>query len=933
MERRDIFNKIGLLHLKWVSLETFWKRNSACNGLKSKETCSLSFSRHHNSFSFRAAFLLLCLLWLFGGADVCRAQMKNITVRVMGVKEGAKKKEPVELAIVYGFFNKKMADAFVKKCENNGYSFPLEDYYDGGTEAEGTDPDGYLEIALPQTGYIVVRKEGYVMSKPTAVGKNLELTITITQTRSLKEVDVKAAGQLRNEPGISISIGKDKYVSHKVWLFEEQNRSNSRMLLTPVVVELETKDTFEIRNPYVKDGKQYHDSQLRRMGYDLKNDKLEPYRVEGYLPERGLDSVMVEFMIHKRSVKNHYMVIGWQRYADFNTVYYRDDSLVIDEGKDIEPMRFLEYDILTDSIQKEERYKRVGRSSMQNANQRLYLNFMTDEARIDPSDSLSWMQLEKLRKDLARYNDVNSGIISAKIYGLASPEGGIEVNRRLCRERAQYVRNEIARSPSLRGVNVDVSADVATWEDVAAELERDSLKEYAAQVRAIVSAVKDTRRQEEQIRKLACFPCIKDTILPRLRIVDFSFQYYTKRVKTPEEVYELYQTDPGYRSGEKEQAYEFYYLFDMVKDPKELEVLAKAAMSAVKDWGGDRPWPLAAYVLARCYLERDTCDIHLLEPYLHWRRIPEYGQMIEGSQGGQRKWYNDAAIVSTHIMMLCKDGEFREAARVAANLLPKQPKYERMNSFLKCLAGNWFEPGVRDTVAASSVWNKAVVYAAQDKRTPGYKMYNDEALELLQDETQIDQNDPRTHYMIAQLRFREVKNVTRKDTVPEKHFVKADVFDPSEIMGPTGYGADLLEEEVPEDWGYPMVQCCLKDSSFLEYLRYDGEFTDAYRRGFKKYWTKFQKRLAALKAAAAAEPEMQTDSTSADTESLPVDSVPQGQSDPVGGGELQQASVPESNEADGNAESSTVPSPVAVPVPTVPENPVPATVPATVPAY
>ena len=78
---------------------------------------------------------------------------------------------------------------------------------------------------------------------------------------------------------------------------------------------------------------------------------------------------------------------------------------------------------------------------------------------------------------------------------------------------------------------------------------------------------------------------------------------------------------------------------------------------------------------------------------------------------------------------------------------------------------------------------------------------------------------------------------------------------------------------------------------------------------------------------------MQTDSTSADTESLPVDSVPQGQSDPVGGGELQQASVPESNEADGNAESSTVPSPVAVPVPTVPENPVPATVPATVPAY
>ena len=31
--------------------------------------------------------------------------------------------------------------------------------------------------------------------------------------------------------------------------------------------------------------------------------------------------------------------------------------------------------------------------------------------------------------------------------------------------------------------------------------------------------------------------------------MDIEYQYYTNRVKTREEIWELYQTDPGYRAG------------------------------------------------------------------------------------------------------------------------------------------------------------------------------------------------------------------------------------------------------------------------------------------------------------------------------------------------------------------------------------------------
>ena len=112
-------------------------------------------------------------------------------------------------------------------------------------------------------------------------------------------------------------------------------------------------------------------------------------------------------------------------------------------------------------------------------------------------------------------------------------------------------------------------------------------------------------------------------------------------------IWELYQTDPGYRAGQKQVPYEFYELLDMIKDPKEKETIARAAYTSVKDEDGLRQWPLAAYELARCYAQRGVADTNLLKPYIDVQLNLEYHKqkMDDFGNASWQGWYNDEAIV------------------------------------------------------------------------------------------------------------------------------------------------------------------------------------------------------------------------------------------------------------------------------------------------
>ena len=166
--------------------------------------------------------------------------------------------------------------------------------------------------------------------------------------------------------------------------------------------------------------------------------------------------------------------------------------------------------------------------------------------------------------------------------------------------------------------------------------------------------------------------------------------------------------------------------------------------------------------------------------------------------------------------------------------------------------------------------------------------FHKEALTLLSDSTQVNVHDPKVLYMTAVLRYRlEAQNKERK-VYPQMHFQFDDFFVPS-VADPSvdDYG------EPRQDWGYPMVECCQRDSSFVQMALTDGYFNEAYRKAFRQAWE------------------------AAKNQPLRV---------------AVQPATPEASVPAPPATPTTTPATSAAPV-TFPENPVPATVPATVPAY
>ena len=781
-------------------------------------------------YIYRWLFLFLVLAGM-----PCYAQLKNIEIKVVGVDATStslgKKEEPVEYVEIYGFYDFAKAEAFRETLVNDFDYIP--NWQNDCDKFAQTNKEGWAEIELPMNGVVVIRPPfGNPYLEHVRNRMKIKITIQNDEGRTMKEIVASGKLQIRNKPRPNRRVGNKITIGPHVFLLNSsETRSNARIGLAPIVTVLEsydavhgTIDTFEVMRPFIKDGLAYHRSQERRMGYDLGNDSLNRFRSSAFMKTREADSIVVYHVLYPVDKNKHYKVDAIKWFEDYNTVYFTD-SVCLSEGLDEEPMRFLQYDVMNTSIDKI-RYVRKGAREMLADKRELYLNFVVGEARLDLTDSLNIEQLEQLKRDLGRYiNDKDGGVSLVVIKGQASPDGGIAINERLCARRAQYLRGELASTfPSLSEVTT-VESRVATWADVADLLEKDSLPEYAAEVRGIVSAVNDPWAQEVRIRKLPFYSYIKENVLPRLRVVEFTFHYFANRVRTADEIYALYDKDPGYRDGSKEQPYEFYILFDKVKDkPRELETLAEAAYKSVKEIGTDRRWPLAAYHLAQCYLKRDHIDTLLLKPYLNWYAGPNFENRDVNQQ--LRGWDNDEAIVCTHIAMLCKAGDYTMADSIAANLLPATPKFATLRLFLDCLNGGWNIPAVRDSVAATSPMNKVVVYAAQDNEGVDNSQYHRAALYMLQDTTLFSPQDPKVKYMEAILRFRLEANREAK-SFSENNFIYDEYYEE----------ADGLPRM---DWGVPMVECARLDEKYVKLLQYDGYFTKAYRDAFNKYWKKLK---------------------------------------------------------------------------------------------
>lgn len=782
-------------------------------------------------------------------------QAKRITIYVYSIKEGKSRKdrEPYSEELnVYGFFGKKKAEEFYKKRKNGtGGEFyaPKADEYD---VLEVLNDEGFCSIRLPLTGYVVIDPIGADPMIESINKKNLRIEFEVKEERSAtggKDVDVFGETHGPQPPPIPKACGNKIVVeNHFQELSSKDVNTLSRVMLRPVVKAFLKKDTLlqcdtvGFLPPYVKEGTKFRNAKIRRLGFKEDKDPLFLY-IEGRNFEKShkKDYILVSYELYPVDTKKYrYQVDADELWCKNTPEPYKIDSICLGEGYLKEPMRFLDYDMVEVPIIRT-LYSRKGQAKLNNDHETLNLNFVVGKAQLVETDTANFIQLDKLKSKLARYHGEDSGITGATIHGSASPEGGIAFNERICRERANFLRNELSAFPALQDAKkagaIKITAKVATWSDVANQLEKDSLKEECALVRNAIKGISDAGSQERKIRTLPCWKLIEERILPKFRYVDIEYEYYTNRVKTRAEILKEYRTIPEYHEGKLQQPYEFYELLDMLKDSQEKEPIALAAYLSEKDKKNrQRQWPLAAYELAKCYLERDHIDTTLLLPYVK----PMSENALLMTHNNVDRLYNDPAIVTMHINMLCRANDFAKAYICASQCLPDLPQYKRLRMFLRCLNCEWDVPEVMDTVMNSSYWNKIVVLIAQED-----KKSRELALKMLDDKEKVNQADPKALYLKAQLLFDLYKsnktNSGKKDkngkdiyTYLDKNFMFDEYYIPSNEN--PYISSDDLEPFV--FWGLPMAQCCAIDESYYDIMLWDGEFNEDYRKAFKSYWKK-----------------------------------------------------------------------------------------------
>lgn len=641
--------------------------------------------------AMRIAFLLISCVVI--SVRLNAQAPKLVMGRILDKEASEKKRKPVPFDIssigdikIYYFNTTQEGKDMEAALNQNNVSMTLSAMY------EVPDATGAYQITLPETGSLVIkvstapavfeaingRREivtyvdmGHMIGQVTVVGQRTEVTSMPETPDQYGDMIILNGAKVAVPP----RIGKD----------------NARMIVQPYVINNSKGKKVEMyRLPRVYDGEQYYLTQNRRMGYDISRDSLEAFIVDHEPLSDEKASYMWNDTIKLSNAQDNFQVLAHMQMEDYTYPYY-ERLLELSTRSPRRPLRFLEYSLdqyELDPKKYEEKPKVERRTGVED----ISLSFLLGKAELDPEDPNNEIQLDKLKgKLLEVVNGESSTLKELHLYSVSSPEGSYASNMALSQRRLAYARSlvySVIPAHTMKRLYTYTPNDsrVATWLEVADLLEQDTLPDEAKAIRDIVE--KFPKSPDQQYRQVAALPYYNTIIkshLPKLRSMKCEYTAEIYRALTKEEILNRYHNDPDYRSGKKNFAlYEYWHLFNMVKDPKELEDLYRRAYNYSKELTNGKPWILAANNLAVAYLKRDTVDTDVLKPLVDFAvRGCNVERTFDGRVIGVD---NVEEVVANQLAMYLKKGDFSEASRLA-QLLPNNEKNKKIKAFAFCLGG------------------------------------------------------------------------------------------------------------------------------------------------------------------------------------------------------------------------------------------------------
>ena len=581
-----------------------------------------------------------------------------------------------------------------------------------------TDENGYYEILVPDNGALIF-KVGLSPSVLKEVRHQMKIDVSIDEGVMLESVTVTAMRLvLKPEPKAPKMIGNMLIPYNTFKLPPYFGNRFSRLIIQPYVLDCETNDTVTFARPSVYDGKEYALTQERKMGYDMDRDPLRPYIKAEALTTRAMNLDWTDTIIVPDPNRNYscFAIVNLEDYSASNSRTYQ-----INTCQTKRPMKFLQYNLFSEQMDPLQ-HKERAQIEKRNTSDKIQLSFLinSDQLTDTPENKQSLTMLRNKLKEIAE----SPGTVLKEFHvaGTASPDGHYSSNLSLAERRMRKIEQEITSilpQYTLERVDRNPHAEVAPWEEVVKLLERDGKSTEAGKVKEILAKHKDIGAQGRALKQLDWYSTVIVPYLDELRVVNYNCLYEIYREPNDEEVMAQYR-EKGLKGSYTR--YEYWKLFQLITDEKELEALYRRAYEESLEQ--KHPWALAGNNLAASYLERDTVDTSILEPLIDLSiHSTDYSRM--NADGSRTEIVNRLEVVTNQLCMYIKKGDF-EHASVLVKILPEDSKFDLLKAYTWALGG-YFQGGTTpeekerahktfETIKASSPQNEVVMYMALDNR-------------------------------------------------------------------------------------------------------------------------------------------------------------------------------------------------------------------------
>ena len=581
-----------------------------------------------------------------------------------------------------------------------------------------TDENGYYEILVPDNGALIF-KVGLSPSVLKEVRHQMKIDVSIDEGVMLESVTVTAMRLvLKPEPTAPKMIGNMLIPYNTFKLPPYFGNRFSRLIIQPYVLDCETNDTVTFARPSVYDGKEYALTQERKMGYDMDRDPLRPYIKAEALTTRAMNLDWTDTIIVPDPNRNYscFAIVNLEDYSASNSRTYQ-----INTCQTKRPMKFLQYNLFSEQMDPLQ-HKERAQIEKRNTSDKIQLSFLinSDQLTDTPENKQSLAMLRNKLKEIAE----SPGTVLKEFHvaGTASPDGHYSSNLSLAERRMRKIEQEITSilpQYTLERVYRNPHAEVAPWEEVVKLLERDGKSTEAGKVKEILAKHKDIGAQGRALKQLDWYSTVIVPYLDELRVVNYNCLYEIYREPNDEEVMAQYR-EKGLKGSYTR--YEYWKLFQLITDEKELEALYRRAYEESLEQ--KHPWALAGNNLAASYLERDTVDTSILEPLIDLSiHSTDYSRM--NADGSRTEIVNRLEVVTNQLCMYIKKGDF-EHASVLVKILPEDSKFDLLKAYTWALGG-YFQGGTIpeekeraqktfETIKASSPQNEVVMYMALDNR-------------------------------------------------------------------------------------------------------------------------------------------------------------------------------------------------------------------------